>query len=74
MSIKQTVKTITKALQEHNINHEVSGDEFTFSIAPTCSIYTANCTIEVYRDQVTVNENPVIDVDDMISEVLTWES
>jgi hypothetical protein len=73
MNIKQTVKAITKKLQEYSINHEVSGDEYTFSVAPTCSIYTTNCTIEVYKDQVSVNEIPVIDVDDMLLEVLAVE-
>lgn len=73
MKIEKTVKAITSELNKHSIPHEVSGDKFTFAIAPTATIHTANCTIEVYKDQVSVNEIPVIDIEDMISEVLAVE-
>ncbi|WP_405169331.1 hypothetical protein [Paenibacillus sp. FSL H3-0286] len=74
MKIEKTVKSIVSKLKEYNIHHEVSGDQFTFVLAPTATIHTNNCTIEIYKDQVTVNEIPVIDIEDMISEVLAVEA
>lgn len=68
------VEKITKKLESSKIKHELLGDAHTFLIAPTCTIHTDNCTIEVWKEQITVNEKIVDDLDDMIYEIRTVEN
>ncbi|ASA22731.1 hypothetical protein [Paenibacillus donghaensis] len=73
MTIQKLVNSVTRTLSSNNIKHEVSGDEQTFTISPTCSIYTNNCTIEIYKDEIKVNEKLVDDLDEMIDIVIKVE-
>lgn len=73
MKIEKLVNQIAQKLNIHNITHEVLGDKYTFAYSPTCTIHTNNCTIEIVKDQITVNEKPVNDIEEMIDEVLEVE-
>ncbi|OMF76699.1 hypothetical protein [Paenibacillus glucanolyticus] len=66
---KRTVKAIEAKLKENEIVHEpIDYTPFLFnSIGHT--ILTDNCTIEVYKNEITVNEKPVSDVYEMIDMV-----
>lgn len=72
-NIEKLVKSISEKLNTYGYVHEVAGDKTTFAIAPTATILTENCTIEVYKNQITVNEKPVLDLDEMIDEVIEVE-
>jgi hypothetical protein len=70
---KKTVQAIEKALKSSNITHEpINYDVFLFN-ATGYTILTNHCTIEITTDQITVNEKPVDNIDDMIYEVLAVE-
>ncbi|MGC6586152.1 hypothetical protein ACPV3A_14440 [Paenibacillus sp. Dod16] len=70
---KRTVNAIEAKLKENEILHEpIDYTPFLFnSIGHT--ILTDNCTIEVYKNEITVNENPVNDLNDMINMVIQVE-
>ncbi|MGG0793811.1 hypothetical protein ABE137_07370 [Brevibacillus laterosporus] len=70
---KKTIKRIEKALKDNNIKHEqINYDVFLFN-ASGYSIYTDNCTIEVCKNIIAVNEKQVKGMDEMINEVLAVE-
>jgi hypothetical protein len=69
-TITKTIENIVNKLNEHNITHEILGDHHTFAIAPSCSIHTEFCTIDVWKDQIKVNEKTVDDIADMIKLIL----
>ncbi|MGV6935982.1 hypothetical protein ACWA2B_10750 [Paenibacillus sp. CMM36] len=73
MKIDKLVKQITKKLDSEGLHYEVSGDQYTFVISPTCTIYTNHCTIEIHKNSITVNEQPVVDIDEMMEEVMKVE-
>lgn len=73
MNFEKRVQVISIKLNTFNIQHEVLGDNFMFAFSPTCTIHTNNCTIEVYKNQITVNEKPVSDLDEMVDKVLVVE-
>jgi len=71
--ITKTVNNVIHKLETNNISHEVVGDKFTFAISPTCTIHTDQCTIDIHKDQINVNENRVSDLDEMIDVILEVE-
>ncbi|WP_340032527.1 hypothetical protein NSQ20_11725 [Paenibacillus sp. FSL K6-1122] len=73
MKIDKLVKQITKKLDAEGLKYEVIGDQHTFAISPTCTIHTNQCTIEIIKDRITVNELPVTDVDEMMEEIMEVE-
>ncbi|WP_440110296.1 hypothetical protein [Paenibacillus sp. QZ-Y1] len=75
MKIDKFIKQITKKLDAEGLNYEVIGigDHHSFTISPTCTIHTNHCTIEVIKDQITVNEQPVTDIEEMMEEVMELE-
>ncbi|MEK4427794.1 hypothetical protein MHB54_00895 [Paenibacillus sp. FSL M7-0802] len=73
MKIDKLVKQITKKLDAEGLYYEVSGDQYTFIISPTCTIHTNHCTIEIHKNSITVNERPVADIEEMMEEVMEVE-
>ncbi|MDR6779379.1 hypothetical protein J2W98_003659 [Paenibacillus peoriae] len=73
MKIDKLVKQIIKKLDSEGLHYEVSGDQYTFVISPTCTIHTNHCTIDVYKNQITINEKLVDGLDEMIDEILAVE-
>ncbi|WP_036653655.1 hypothetical protein, partial [Paenibacillus pini] len=69
-NIEKLVNSISEKLNTYGYEHEVTGDKTTFAIAPTATVLTENCTIEVYKNQITVNEKHVMDLEEMINEVI----
>lgn len=72
-TITKTVDSIIKALNKNNIKHEIQGDMYTFALAPTCTIHTSLCTIDVWKDEIKVNEKIVSGIEEMISVVIEVE-
>jgi hypothetical protein len=72
MRMRGQVKKVEQVLKKHGIPFTSSGDEFTFAISPTAEIHTPNCTIELYQNEITVNEQPTT-LDDFIYDVLAVE-
>ncbi|KAF6630529.1 hypothetical protein H6F38_13945 [Paenibacillus sp. EKM208P] len=68
MKIDKLVKQITKKLDSEGLYYEVSGDQYTFVI-----IHTNHCTIEIHKNSITVNEQPVVDIEEMMEEVMEVE-
>ncbi|MWV44943.1 hypothetical protein GRF59_15075 [Paenibacillus sp. HJL G12] len=72
-SIEKLVNSISEKLNTYGYGHEVAGDSTTFVIAPTATILTEKCTIEVYKNQIKVNEKSVLDLEEMIDRVIEVE-
>lgn len=72
-NIGKLVKSISDKLNTYGYEHEIAGDKSTFAIAPTATILTENCTIEVFKNQIKVNEKHVLDIEEMIDEVIEVE-
>lgn len=70
---KKTVKAIEAKLKEYKINYEPIDYDLSFTYSVGYTILTDNCTIEVYKDQITVNEKPVADINEMIEMVVKIE-
>ncbi|WP_339193999.1 hypothetical protein MKY95_19470 [Paenibacillus sp. FSL P4-0176] len=73
IKIDKFVKQITKKLDAEGLQHEVTGDQHSFAISPTCTIHTNKCTIEIYKNNITVNEQPVADIEEMMVEIMEAE-
>jgi hypothetical protein len=73
MKIDKLVKQITNKLDAEGLQYEVSGDQHSFAISPTCTIHTNHCTIEIIKNQITVNEKVADDIEDMIDIILEVE-
>ncbi|MFS0855181.1 hypothetical protein [Paenibacillus taichungensis] len=73
MKIDKFVKQITKRLDAEGIQHEVVGDQHSFAISPTCTIHTNQCTIEIHKSSITVNEQVVGDLDELIEIIEDYE-
>ncbi|MDP9675211.1 hypothetical protein J2W97_001194 [Paenibacillus jamilae] len=73
MKIEKFVEQITTKLDSEGLYYEVSGDQFTFVISPTCTIHTNHCTIEIYKNSIKVNEQPVAGIEEMMEEVMDVE-
>ncbi|PYE51606.1 hypothetical protein HUB98_06205 [Paenibacillus barcinonensis] len=73
MKIDKFVKQVTKKLDAEGVKYEVIGDEHSFAISPTCTIHTNNCTIEINKNRITVNEKAADDIEDMIDLILEVE-
>ncbi|OMD09843.1 hypothetical protein [Paenibacillus odorifer] len=73
VNIEKLVKSISDKLNTYGYEHEIAGDKFTFAIAPTSTILTNNCTIEVHKKQIAVNEKLVSNLDELIEEVIEVE-
>ncbi|MFE6075742.1 hypothetical protein ACFVQB_14820 [Paenibacillus sp. NPDC057886] len=73
MKIDKLVKQITKKLDAEGLNYEVTGDQHTFAISPTCTIHTNQCTIEIVKDRITVNEHPAEDIEEMMEMIFEVE-
>lgn len=74
MKIDKLVKQITKKLDSERLYYEVSGDQYTFAISPTCTIHTNQCTIDIRKNKIAVNEQPVANIDEMMEEVMEVEA
>lgn len=70
---KKTVKAIETKLKEYEIEYEPIDYDLSFIYSVGHTVLTDNCTIEVYKDQITVNEKPVSDVYEMIDMVIEIE-
>ena len=70
--MRNRVKKVERILTQHHINFETIGDDVTFAMSPTATIRTNNCTIELYKNEITVNEQPTT-LDDFIYDVLAVE-
>lgn|GEM_PF-4406060 len=73
MKIDKIIKQITKKLDTEGLYYEVTGDQHTFAISPTCTIHTNQCTIEIIKDQITVNEQSAEDIEEMMEMILEVE-
>jgi hypothetical protein len=71
--VMKTKNAIEKALLEHDIKFETLGDEYTISYAGTCEIYTLKCTIEIHNTDITVNEQQIGGINELIEKVLDVE-
>ncbi|MDQ0168749.1 hypothetical protein [Paenibacillus tundrae] len=72
-AITKTVKKVVQMLESHGIEHEVLGDSRTFAIAPSCSIHTQHCTIDIWKNEVKVNEKQSENLDHMIKMIQEGE-
>lgn len=72
--ITKTVQAIKQHLNVHNIEYDVLGDNQTFAISPTCTIHTQHCTIDIWKNQIQVNEQEVSDLDEMMTMILQVET
>jgi hypothetical protein len=73
LKIDKLVKQITKKLDSEGLHYEVTGDQYSFAISPTCAIHTNHCTIEIYKNSIKVNEQPVADIEEMMEEIMEVE-
>lgn len=73
MKIDKFVKQITNKLDSEGLQYEVTGDQYSFAISPTCTIHTNQCTIEIHKNHITVNEQPVSGIEEMVKAVMELE-
>lgn len=73
MNIEKFVKKVTKKLDAEGLCYEVTGDKHSFAISPTCTIYSNQCTIEIHKNSITVNDQSVIDIEEMMEAVMELE-
>lgn len=65
--MKHRVKKVEQVLRERGIEFETASDDL------SARILTPNCTIELFKNQITVNEQPTT-LDEFIYEVLAVET
>lgn len=76
--MNKLAKQIIKQLQSYGYRLLEEDEEYTnqtkiLQIMGVNLIYTAKCTIEVNKDQITVNEQPVEGIEEMMEMILGIE-
>lgn len=71
---KRLVNRIKRALERYNIQYEATDSALSYGMAPTATILTEWCTIEVYRGHVEINDKPVNSVAELVQIVLDVEA
>lgn len=71
---KRLVNSIKKALEKHGIQYEAIDSALSYGMAPTATILTEWCTIEVYRGHVEINDKPVNSIAELMQMVLDVEN
>ncbi|RXZ78157.1 hypothetical protein EBB07_29320 [Paenibacillaceae bacterium] len=71
--LEKNIKAISRKLEIYGYKYEVFGDKYTFAYAPTAAILTENCTIDLYKDKISVNGTKVESVEEAIDIVIEIE-